>query len=134
MKIFVAKFGENWLLWLRNMTSKWHKFRLFWNENIRFVHFFVKQPHKIRNSTNSKKCLIIILQCKESAYLLLIVNLIRFTLKTHFSADFKYRELEKVAPKIELTYDDITEEDAHQKKHQKRKKRKVTPTLGVLSK
>ena len=64
LKIFLAQFGENWLLWLRNMTSKWHKFRLFWNENICFVHFFVKQQQKIQNSTNSKKCLIIILQCK----------------------------------------------------------------------
>ena len=62
------------------------------------------------------------------------MNLILFTLKTHFSADFKYRELEKVAPKIELTYDDMTEEDFHQKKQQKGKKTKVTLTLGVLSK
>lgn len=56
------------------------------------------------------------------------MNLIQFTLKTHFSADFKYQELEKVAPKIELTYDDMTEEDIHQKKQQKGKKRKVTLT------
>lgn len=63
------------------------------------------------------------------------MNLIRFTLKTQFSADFKYRELEKVAPKIELTYDHITEEDIHQKKQQqRRKKRKVKLTLGVVSK
>ena len=65
------------------------------------------------------------------------MNLIRFTVKTHFSADFKYRELEKAAPKIELTYDDITEEGIHQKKQhpqQRRKKRKVKLTLGVVSK
>lgn len=61
--------------------------------------------------------------------------MIRFTFKTHFWTDFKYRELEKVAPKIELTYDDITEEDIHQKKQQqRRKKRKVKLPLGVLSK
>ena len=61
--------------------------------------------------------------------------MIRFTLKTHFWTDFKYRELEKVAPKTELTYDDITEEDIHQKKQQQRsKKRKVKLTLGLLSK
>ena len=65
-----------------------------------------------------------------------IVNLIRFKLKTTFSADFKYQELEKVAPKIELTFVDMTEEDIHQKKQQKGKKRKVRLTLEleVLSK
>lgn len=29
LKTFVAKFGGNWLLWLRNMTSKELRFRPF---------------------------------------------------------------------------------------------------------